>query len=113
MLWPNPVGDSCRYASKMTGIISAASSSCREPTLEIILYLSGCDRADGLFTSVMNAVAETLGSAAGWRDSSVGLCLVLRCSHPLSWCQFLSSYCNIDLIQIQEKRGSEMTFSQE
>lgn len=71
MLCPNLISDSCRYASKITGIISVVSSYRREPTLEIILFLSGCDRADGLFNSVMNAVPETFSSAAGWNDSSL------------------------------------------
>lgn len=71
MLCSNLGGVSCWYASKITGIISVASSSCREPTLEIILFLSGCDRADGLFNSVMNVVPETLSSAAGQEDSSL------------------------------------------
>lgn len=45
------------------------SASPLPPSLEIILFLSGCDRADGLFNSVMNVVPETFSSAAGREDS--------------------------------------------
>lgn len=71
MLCSNLIGDSCRYTSEITGIIGGVSSSRREPTLKIILFLSGCDRADGLFNSVMNAVPETVSAAAGRNDSSL------------------------------------------
>lgn len=71
MLCSNLISDSCRYTSKITGIISVVSSSHHDPTLEIILFLSGCDRADGLFNSVMNALPETFSSVAGRNDSSL------------------------------------------
>lgn len=40
-------------------------------TPKIILFFSDCDKADGLFNSVMNVVPETFSSAVGHNDFSL------------------------------------------
>ena len=46
-------------------------------TLELILFFCGCDRADGLFNSVMNEVSETFSSAVGQSDFSLSTSALL------------------------------------
>lgn len=114
MLCSNLGGVSCRYASKITGIISVASSSCREPALEIILFLSGCDRADGLFNSVMNVVAETFNSAAGREDSSLSTSALFYAA-LIDYHEASSSPVIMILIPYRSRRresGSKVKFAQ-
>lgn len=114
MLCSNLGGVSCRYASKITGIISVASSSRREPTLEIILFLSGCDRADGLFNSVMNVVPETFSSAAGREDSSLSTSALFYAA-LIDYHEASSSLVITILIPYRSRRresGSKVKFAQ-
>lgn len=45
--------------------------------LELMLFFCGCDRANGLFNSVMNEVSETFSSAVGQNDFSMSTSVLL------------------------------------
>lgn len=83
--------------------------------MEIILFLSGCDRADGLFNSVMNAVPETFSSAAGREDSSPSASALFYAA-LIDYHEASSSLVITILIPYRSRRresGSKAKFAQE